>query len=320
MKQICRLICALGLAAGAWHGAWAQPASVVVQSSTTVTSLDVTWAAARFAAATEYRVRWAQDAGSETWINTGAEAGVSAGASLAHTIPGLVEGQRYDVQVGAISSGSTTPVWSASVGGIVNRGPLAMLAFTASDGQAITLSPAFVTGTQQYTASVLRNISGATVTAATIGGGMFFLSKTLTASGGAIISGGTASTSLSVGANTLYVGALNSGGGIVGSPHIITITRAPITFPAKITAGVTARATALRVDWSAPPGDFVRAYEITWRTAATDGPDNMPNTSDDVAAGAWQNASGDDTDCAAAADPGAADDCGEDVGDVRAYT
>ncbi|MGR3985063.1 MAG: cadherin-like beta sandwich domain-containing protein, partial [Gammaproteobacteria bacterium] len=279
-------------------------------------------------------MRWAQGAGSETWINDGGEDGVSAGNNLRYTVSGLTRGERYDVQVGAIVSGSTTPVWSASVGGIVNSGRLTTLALTGPDGQAIALTPAFAPGTENYTASVGQAISSVSVTATTIGGGEFGFSKNQDAfrllavlsqtermaSGGAGIP-----VDLAVGANTLYVASASlpdSSAQVFGglNPHVLTITRAAITTPAKITPAVTARATALRVNWSAPSGDFAAAYEITWRTAATDGADNMPGTTDDVAAGAWQNASGDDTDCAAAADPGAADDCGEDVGDVRAYT
>ena len=39
-------------------------------------------------------------------------------------------------------------------------------------------------------------------------------------------------------------------------------------------------------------GPPIAGYRFRWRTAATNGPDGTPNTADDVAAGAWQDASG----------------------------
>ncbi|MGR3915145.1 MAG: cadherin-like beta sandwich domain-containing protein, partial [Gammaproteobacteria bacterium] len=291
--------------------AQAQPTSVVVRATALSTELSVVWMAPRFVAVTEYRVRWASGAGSTTWINTGDVAGVSAGTNLAHTITGLTVAERYDVQVGAIVSGSTTPTWSASVGGIVHRGILASLALLGSDGQPITLSPAFDAGEQNYTASVAATISSVAAIATTIGGGAFFLSDDPLMPGRAVVSGETSDpASLPVGEYLFYVGALSNDDNAVTLPHVITITRAaPSAAPNKPTVTLTARETALRATWTVPSGDIVEAYEITWRTAAT--------TTPSAAAGAWQDAAGDDAECAAAADPGAADDCGQDVGMAR---
>ena len=78
--------------------------------------------------------------------------------------------------------------------------------------------------------------------------------------------------------------------------------------------GLSARASSLRVVWSAaPPSDLAESYEVAWRSSD-------PDAEGPGSAGAWQDASGSDSDCAAGDDPGPADDCGEDVGSVLAYT
>jgi len=67
------------------------------------------------AAITDYKVRWAQGAGSDTWINTpGGSAGESSGAGdLMHSITGLTNGTTYEVQVAAVNSAGTG-TWSPS--------------------------------------------------------------------------------------------------------------------------------------------------------------------------------------------------------------
>ena len=65
----------------------------------------------------------------------------------------------------------------------------------------------------------------------------------------------------------------------------------------------------LQVNWGRPVhsgGASVENYRLRWRTAATDGPDGIAGNTDDVAAGAWQNSSGDSED-------------GENVGNVLRY-
>ena len=66
------------------------------------------------------------------------------------------------------------------------------------------------------------------------------------------------------------------------------------------------------LQWTAAPGSAtISKHHFRWRTSAQD-PDGMPGNSDDVAAGTWQNAAGDDADCAdGAANPG---NCGVELG------
>ncbi|MDA7990033.1 MAG: cadherin-like beta sandwich domain-containing protein [Gammaproteobacteria bacterium] len=66
------------------------------------------------------------------------------------------------------------------------------------------------------------------------------------------------------------------------------------------------------LQWTAAPDSGTIAnFHLRWRTSATAGADGTPGNSDDVAAGTWQNASGDDADCAAnAANP---ENCGEEL-------
>ncbi|MDA8014204.1 MAG: cadherin-like beta sandwich domain-containing protein [Gammaproteobacteria bacterium] len=62
---------------------------------------------------------------------------------------------------------------------------------------------------------------------------------------------------------------------------------------------------------AAPDSGTISKHHFRWRTAARD-PDGTPGNSDDVAAGTWQNAAGDDADCAdGAANP---ENCGVELG------
>jgi len=67
---------------------------------------------------TDYRVRWAQGAGSSVWINTGGEAGVSTGGSLNtfYDITNLTNGTVYPVQAAAANAAGTG-AWTASLEG-----------------------------------------------------------------------------------------------------------------------------------------------------------------------------------------------------------
>ncbi|MDA7971971.1 MAG: cadherin-like beta sandwich domain-containing protein, partial [Gammaproteobacteria bacterium] len=72
------------------------------------------------------------------------------------------------------------------------------------------------------------------------------------------------------------------------------------------------------LQWSAASNaGTVTKNHLRWRTSAQD-PDGTPGNSDDVAAGTWQNAAGDDADCAdGAANP---ENCGEEISaEIRRY-
>jgi len=65
------------------------------------------------AAISDYKVRWAQGAGSSTWIDPPGEAGESAGLDLTHSISSLTNGTTYEVQVAAINAYGTGE-WAAA--------------------------------------------------------------------------------------------------------------------------------------------------------------------------------------------------------------
>ncbi|MDA7961525.1 MAG: fibronectin type III domain-containing protein [Gammaproteobacteria bacterium] len=79
-------------------------------------------------------------------------------------------------------------------------------------------------------------------------------------------------------------------------------------------------ATSIALEWTEPSSnaETLTHFHVRWRTAALD-PDGTPGNSDDVAAGTWQNASGDDADCAdSASNP---ENCGVELAaTARAYT
>ncbi|MDA8014208.1 MAG: cadherin-like beta sandwich domain-containing protein [Gammaproteobacteria bacterium] len=76
-------------------------------------------------------------------------------------------------------------------------------------------------------------------------------------------------------------------------------------------AQVDAMTWRVTLQWSAASNaGTVTKNHLRWRTSAQD-PDGTPGNSDDVAAGTWQNAAGDDADCAdGAANP---ENCGEEI-------
>ncbi len=80
--------------------------------------------------------------------------------------------------------------------------------------------------------------------------------------------------------------------------------------PRKFTADPGGKKWKVQLQWRVSSGSVVTTYNLRWRTSAQD-PDGTPGNSDDIAAGAWQNASGDDADCAAGA--GNPENCGEQI-------
>jgi len=80
-------------------------------------------------AITDYRVRWAEGAGSDTWINTpGGVNGESSGiGDMMHSISSLTSGATYEVQVAAANTNGTG-TFSASVQGVIP----AVLSFSQS--------------------------------------------------------------------------------------------------------------------------------------------------------------------------------------------
>ena len=88
-------------------------------------------------------------------------------------------------------------------------------------------------------------------------------------------------------------------------------TPLPVLSPRLVTSEPGMEKWRIQLQWSIASGfGTVANWHVRWRASAQD-PDGTPGNADDVAAGAWQNASGDDADCADGAS--APENCGEEL-------
>ncbi|MDA7972207.1 MAG: cadherin-like beta sandwich domain-containing protein [Gammaproteobacteria bacterium] len=95
-------------------------------------------------------------------------------------------------------------------------------------------------------------------------------------------------------------------------------TPSPALSPRKLTANPGGKKWSIELQWSVPSGFTAANYHVRWRTAKIDPDRDNPGLNPGALAGAWQNASGDDADCAAGA--AAPEDCGEELGaEARRY-
>ena len=318
---LAKMLLAAGLlVAGLPETAQAQPLSVVVKPSGS-SALSVTWAAPGSGAPTEYKVRWAEGAGSAAWVNDNAADGVSAGTDLVYVISALSAGRHYDVQVSAVVSGATT--WSASVGGIVDQGSIGAfesLSLRLSGGQTLFPSQAHL----RSFITVSSDTTGVTATAVTTGRGEFGFGKSSGSPVHTVPSGGTSGeVSVTAGTTVVILGALAADGNYATLPYVFNLKRkAPSTassVPAAPSMIIELRDGTLRI--SVSPSDLAQVdfNRVVWRTSATNGADGVAGGGDDVAAGKWQDANGDDADCAEDDDPGNSGDCGQHIGVVITY-
>ena len=138
-----------------------------------------------------------------TVTSTGSAASVTCtpvGASTTCTASGLTNGATYTFSVVANNRMGSSPAATTTYGAPSADATLSGLVVTATTG-AVPLSPAFVSSTAAYTASVANEVSSVTVTPTTT-----MAASTVTVDGTAVVSGAASlAIPLTVGANTITV-------------------------------------------------------------------------------------------------------------------
>ncbi|MDA7962827.1 MAG: cadherin-like beta sandwich domain-containing protein, partial [Gammaproteobacteria bacterium] len=225
-----------------------------------------------------------------------------------YTVTGL-GGVAYDFAVGAVNSGGIGDWVEVEFTPTAERDPhLSALTATDSEGADAALSPAFSAEVFAYTASVPNVAGSATITATPAGDNATFTVKI----GGADAVAGTSGQAsaagiIDKGATVPFVVETAAETGGATATYRVDITRQPgvAGAPQNVAANDDEVTGAANITW-APPADLgdvtvdatsISSYRIRWRTAGNDGPDGVSGNTDDVAAGAWQDANGDDAEC-----------------------
>ncbi|MDA8007930.1 MAG: cadherin-like beta sandwich domain-containing protein, partial [Gammaproteobacteria bacterium] len=225
-----------------------------------------------------------------------------------YTVTGL-GGVAYDFAVGAVNSGGIGDWVEVEFTPTAERDPhLSALTATDSEGADAALSPAFSAEVFAYTASVPNVAGSATITATPAGDNATFTVKI----GGADAVAGTSGQAsaagiIDKGATVPFVVETAAETGGATATYRVDITRQPgvAGAPQNVAANDDEVTGAANITW-APPADLgdvtvdatsISSYRIRWRTAGNDGPDGVSGNTDDVAAGAWQDAAGDDAEC-----------------------
>ena len=316
-------------------------------------TLRVTWDAAPDEFISNYSVRWrtaaqdpdgtpgnSDDVAAGNWQGNTAAAGnpvtigdeddgVGVGRALGYTIAGLTDDTAYDIQVrGENINGDSG--WSSSQSattGDEGDATLSALAAAGSDSSALVFTPSFDAETEDYVVRMGGDLTTAALTPTFTQSGA---SATIAFDGGtatAITSGAASSAqSIAAGASSTAAIVVTASDSSTTKTYTVVIRRDP-TAPGAPT-GVSASAGPLSgtvvLAWTAPTntggiGVALTGYRVRWRTAGNDGPDGVSGNADDVAAGPWQDSSGDDAECN---DSDATNEasCGEQTTGAAAHT
>ena len=273
---------------GAWSAssgasaALSAPGAPSITSATAgVESIAVAWSAPSDtggSAITGYKIRWAltPTGGAEpAWLNANGEDGkdTDGGAgTLSETISGLTAGAEYVVQVAAANAGGAgafTASSSATPTAAQDDADITAITVTDSDGNAVTLSPAFDADTDAYTASIPTVATGVKFNAV-------FAGSKLVVDGDAANSPASGADSnlvtIAVGGSEVIELVVTAVDTSTTKTYTFTVSRpvgAPIVAPANPMATAGAPAGSLTFTWDGVAdagngGSAITGYQVRW--------------------------------------------------------